>query len=91
MVLKLKCDVCGDDYYSQTDEHDIGEQNICSEACMWELSNDGEPKPPKQQVEIFYALADKTTLPLDGLYGTRYYHRCDDEPINETLHYGNLR
>jgi len=84
--MKVKCDVCGEDYYSQTDAHDIGEQNICSEACLWELSHDGgEPKPIKRRVEIFYALADKTTMPMDGLYGTRYYHRCDNEPISSII------
>jgi len=46
--MKLKCDICGGYFYSELgDAHDIGEINICSEQCMWKVSNNGEPMPPK--------------------------------------------
>lgn len=73
--MKLICDVCGAQYYTQKDPHDIGELRVCSDACMWELSNNGEPKPEKVVEEVFIAgVIEDSAFPHEDLYETDFKH-----------------
>jgi len=73
--MKLICDVCGEQYYTQTDPHEMGEPRVCSDACMWEISNNGEPKPEKVEEEVFIATVPEfDTYVHSELYETSFEH-----------------
>jgi hypothetical protein len=50
----IRCDKCGRFFEQDFDSHEMGEQNICCEHCLWELSNNGEPQPRHtcKQIEL---------------------------------------
>jgi len=80
--MKLICDVCGEEFYSQEDSHDYGEPNVCSDACMWKLSNNGEPQPIKSKDEIFIArVRDNDVYEHGELFETNFIHGSYESTI----------
>jgi len=75
MVMKLICDICGEQYYTQVDPHEMGEPRICSDACAWEVSNNGETKPEKIVEEIIIGrVVDNKIYIHSELYETNVEH-----------------
>ena len=44
--MKVRCSECGIQYEQVIDSNDLGEPNLCCEHCVWNVSNNGEARPP---------------------------------------------